>query len=199
MKSKYIFLLIISGFIICFDQLTKLYIHTHFALGETKTVIFNFFNITYVRNFGAAFGFLADSHPDFREIFFLSTPPIALVIILLILKGVSDNDRLQIVALSSIFGGAIGNYIDRIQFRYVIDFLDFHHHTYYLKDVYDFNLGFTTLHLDKYKEFIWPAFNVADSAIVFGVSLLLYLMFLEHRAKKPAPQPGSKVDSATPN
>ena len=190
MKSKYIFLLIISGFIICFDQLTKLYIHTQFALGETKTIIFNFFNITYVRNFGAAFGFLANSHPEFREIFFLSTPPIALVIILLILRGVNNDDRLQIVALSCIFGGAIGNYIDRLQFRYVIDFLDFHHHTYYLQGEYDINLGFTTIHVDKYKEFIWPAFNVADSAIVIGVSLLLILMFLEHRAKKAPPPLG---------
>ena len=195
MKSKYILLLIISGFIICFDQLTKLYIHTQFALGETKTVIFNFFNITYVRNFGAAFGFLANSHPEFREVFFLSTPPIALVIILLILKSVKDNDRIQIVALSCIFGGAIGNYIDRLQFRYVIDFLDFHHHTYYLEKEYDINLGFTTIHIDKYKEFIWPAFNVADSAIVIGVTLLLILMFMEHRAKKSSPPLATNIPS----
>ena len=139
------------------DQLTKIYIHTHYQLGESTVVFSGFFNITYVRNFGAAFGFLAQSHPAFREIFFLSMPPIALLVILLILRGVRDNDWWQIVALSAVFGGAIGNYIDRLRFRYVIDFLDFHY-------------------LDQYT---WPAFNVADSAIVGGVSLLLFLMLTE--------------------
>ncbi len=139
----------------------KVYVHTHFHLGESVIVIPNFFNLTYVRNFGAAFGFLAESHPSFREIFFLSMPPIALVIILGILRGVKDTDTKQIIALSSIFGGAIGNYIDRVRFRYVIDFLDFH----------------------LYNRWSWPAFNIADMAIVGGVGLLLLLMFLENKKK----------------
>lgn len=143
------------------DQLVKVYVHTHFHLGESVIVIPNFFNLTYVRNFGAAFGFLAESHPSFREIFFLSMPPIALVIILGILRGVKDTDTKQIIALSSIFGGAIGNYIDRVRFRYVIDFLDFH----------------------LYNRWSWPAFNIADMAIVGGVGLLLLLMFLENKKK----------------
>lgn len=144
------------------DQLVKVYVHTHFHLGESVIVIPNFFNLTYVRNFGAAFGFLAESHPSFREIFFLSMPPIALVIILGILRGVKDTDTKQIIALSSIFGGAIGNYIDRVRFRYVIDFLDFH----------------------LYNRWSWPAFNIADMAIVGGVGLLLLLMFLENKKNK---------------
>lgn len=159
MKKKYLWLLAIAGVLIALDQLTKVYVHTHFHLGESVVVIPNFFNFTYVRNFGAAFGFLAESHPSFREIFFLSMPPIALVIILGILRGVADSDTKQIVALSSIFGGAIGNYIDRLRFRYVIDFLDFH----------------------LYNRWSWPAFNIADMAIVGGVGLLLLLMFMEKR------------------
>ncbi len=162
MKKKYLWLAVISGFFIAVDQLTKIYVHTSFHLGESVVVIPNFFNFTYVRNFGAAFGFLAESHPSFREVFFLLMPPIALVIILMILRGVKDNDTKQIVALSCIFGGAIGNYIDRIRFRYVIDFIDFH-----FKDKYS-----------------WPAFNIADSAIVGGVCLLLIMMLLESKAKK---------------
>jgi len=144
------------------DQLVKMYIHTQFHLGESLVVVPNIFNLTYVRNFGAAFGFLAESHPAFREAFFLAMPPIALVIILAIMRGVKDNDTKQIVALSAIFGGAIGNYIDRLRFRYVIDFLDFHVE-------------------NKYS---WPAFNIADSAIVGGVCLLLLMMFLESKNKK---------------
>ncbi|WP_347357648.1 signal peptidase II [Bdellovibrio sp.] len=161
MKNKYIWLVLISGFLVAMDQLVKVYVHTHFHLGESVIVIPNFFNLTYVRNFGAAFGFLAESHPSFREIFFLSMPPIALVIILGILRGVKDTDTKQIIALSSIFGGAIGNYIDRVRFRYVIDFLDFH----------------------LYNRWSWPAFNIADMAIVGGVGLLLLLMFLENKKK----------------
>ncbi|MEK6774399.1 MAG: signal peptidase II [Bdellovibrionota bacterium] len=167
MNKKYIYLLIISGILISLDQITKLYVHTQFHLGESLVVIRNFFNITYVRNFGAAFGFLANSHPEFREIFFLLMPPVAIVIILLILRSVDENDRWQVTALSCIFGGAIGNYIDRLRFRYVIDFLDFH-----LQEKYS-----------------WPAFNVADSAIVCGVIILVGMMFLEGRkAKNSNPQ-----------
>ncbi|MBX3039473.1 MAG: signal peptidase II [Bdellovibrionaceae bacterium] len=169
MKKKYLFLMVITGLLVAIDQLVKLYIHTQFRLGESVPVISGFFNLTYVRNFGAAFGFLAESHPSFREIFFLTMPPLALLIILLILRGVNDKDTKQIVALSSIFGGAIGNYIDRLRFRYVIDFLDFH-------------LG---------GRWSWPAFNIADAAIVGGVILLLILMFFE----KPAPREAAEQKS----
>lgn len=165
MKFKYLFLIAWSTFVVALDQITKIYVHTRFELGESVSVIENFFNITYVRNPGAAFGFLADSHPGFREVFFLSIPPIAMVVILLILRGVFDRDRWQIFALSSIFAGAIGNYIDRIRFRYVIDFLDFH----------------------LYEKYTWPAFNVADSAIVVGVMILLVLMWFEKKQTSASP------------
>lgn len=153
MKLKYLILAAIAGAVITLDQATKMYVHTHFGLHESIEVIQGFFNLTYVRNYGAAFGFLADSHQTFREIFFLSMPPVALLVILAILRGVQENDRWQIISLSLVFGGAIGNYIDRIRFRYVIDFLDFH----------------------IQKKYTWPAFNIADSAIVVGVSVLLFL------------------------
>lgn len=168
MKKKYLVLLVISGLLISLDQLTKLFVHTQFRLGESFSVIQDFLNLTYVRNYGAAFGFMAESHPTFREGFFLSMPPIALVIILLIMKTVADDDWKQIVSLSLIFGGAIGNYIDRLRFRYVIDFLDFHY-----KNTYS-----------------WPAFNVADSAIVVGVCILLLTVVFE---KKSAAIPTSST------
>lgn len=171
MKKKYLWLIVISGFLVALDQIVKVYVHTSFHLGESVVVIPNFFNLTYVRNFGAAFGFLAESHPSFRELFFLSMPPIALIIILGILRGVKDNDTKQIIALSSIFGGAIGNYIDRLRFRYVIDFLDFH----------------------LYNRWSWPAFNVADMAIVGGVGMLLLLMFAENKKNKEQKEQEAKA------
>lgn len=161
-QKKYLILASVSGLLIALDQVIKMYIHSHFQLGESITVIPQLFNLTYVRNFGAAFGFLAESHPTFREAFFLTMPPVALIIILTILKGVKEDDHWQILALSSVFGGAIGNYIDRIRFRYVIDFLDFH--------------------IDS--KYFWPAFNVADMAIVGGVGVLMLLMFFEHKKQQ---------------
>lgn len=161
-KKKYLILAVLSGAVIALDQAVKMYIHTQFNWQETVTVIQDFFNLTYVRNEGAAFGFLARSHPAFRELFFLSMPPMALLIILMILRGVAENDKWQIVALSLVFGGAIGNYIDRLRFRYVIDYLDFHIKGYYT----------------------WPAFNVADMAIVCGVSILVFFIFYHPKGAK---------------
>ncbi len=165
MKRKYLLLLTISGSVIALDQLTKLYIHTAFLLHESYTVINNYFNLTYVRNPGAAFGFLANSNPAFREIFFLVMPPIAVVVILMLMKDIKDDDSANIIGHSLVFAGAIGNYIDRLRFRYVIDFLDFHY-----KGIYS-----------------WPAFNIADSAIVCGIILLLILSVLQKKSKEPEP------------
>ena len=159
LKRKYIILIGFSALIIALDQLVKMYVHLHFHLGESVPVLEGYFNITYVRNPGAAFGFLGQSHPTFREYFFLLMPPVALLIILAILRGVNDRDYWQIFALSSVFGGAVGNYIDRLQFRYVIDYLDFHWREMYT----------------------WPAFNIADMAIVCGVGVLMVLMYREGR------------------
>lgn len=164
MRKKLIYLITISSLVIAIDQITKLIIHTKFQLHESVPVIENFFNFTYVRNFGAAFGILAQTPAVFREIFFLSMPPFACLLILYILWGLKPKQTPQIIALSFIFGGAIGNYIDRVQYRYVIDFLDFH---YYSKQT-------------------WPAFNVADMAIVGGVAALIYFILTEKEKPKAA-------------
>lgn len=146
----------LSGLVISLDQLTKLYVHTQFQLHESIPVITNFFSITYVRNFGAAFGIMAQASANLRELFFLTIPPLACLTILFILRTVKDNDLKQTLSLSFIFAGAFGNYLDRLQFRYVIDFLDFH-----------------------YGQFSWPAFNIADMSIVGGVISLVFFMFRE--------------------
>ena len=161
-RLKVLILAAVSAAIITLDQASKMYVHTHFQLHESIEVIQGFFNLTYVRNTGAAFGFLAQSHEVFRELFFLSMPPIALLIIVWILRTVPETDRWNILGLSLVFGGAIGNYIDRVRFRYVIDFLDFHVGGY-----------------------SWPAFNVADSAIVGGVGILLALEFARAKTSQP--------------
>lgn len=167
MKIKYLVLICIVGAITASDQATKMLIVTKYQLGESTTVIENFFNITYVRNFGAAFGMLANMAPDFRDWFFLSLPPIAMIIIVVLLRGVPPTDRVQTIALSLVFGGALGNYLDRLRFGFVVDFLDFHY-----KNAY-----------------VWPAFNVADMSIVSGVSLLFWqMMFTKKEPQDHQPE-----------
>lgn len=161
-NRKYLILATIAGFLVAFDQLVKIYVHASFGLGESVVLIPDFFRFTYVRNPGAAFGIFRDAAPLFRSIFFLSMPPLAMGIIVYMLREVENSDRWQIFALSMIFGGALGNYIDRLRFGYVIDFLDFH-----------------------YKEtWSYPAFNIADSAIVVGVILLASMMVKRDLAAK---------------
>ncbi len=161
MKSKYLLLLSISGFLVCIDQLVKILVHTRMQLHESITVLENFFHITYVRNYAAAFGVLGNTHPEFRTIFFLVMPPLALGIIFYVYKNTHDQDKLSLVALASVFGGALGNYIDRVRYGYVIDFLDLH----------------------WYRDYTYPAFNIADSAIVCGVITLIILELVNGKKK----------------
>lgn len=157
-------LILLSLLVVAIDQISKIYIHTNFELGDTVSVIENYFNITYVRNTGAAFGILSDSQQTFRHVFFLAIPVIAVAVIVFFIYGLPEEELAQIISLSLISGGAIGNYIDRIQYGYVIDFLDVH-----IKNIYS-----------------WPVFNVADSAIVVGVSVLSVLMVLEYFEERKA-------------
>ncbi|MCB9073889.1 MAG: signal peptidase II [Bdellovibrionaceae bacterium] len=160
--KKYLILIAMSGFIICLDQATKMYIHSQFNHGDTVSVIHNFFNITYVRNTGAAFGFLRDANETLRNLFFLSVPPLAAIVIFFMLRATPKEDVWAVFSLSAIFAGAIGNYIDRLHYGFVVDFLDFHY----------------------YGQVSWPAFNVADISIVTGIGLMV---LLEMRKKKPVP------------
>lgn len=158
MLKKISLLICISILIVCIDQILKTYIHTQFDLHESKSFIRGFFNITYVRNFGAAFGFLEKSNPAFRDLFMFCVPPFICMIILTLIYYIKSenlteikNNTLQLISLSLIFGGAVGNYFDRLHYGYVIDFIDIHWN-------------------QKYN---FPAFNIADSAIVVGVFFLI--------------------------
>ena len=112
-----------------------------------------FFNLTHVHNYGAAFSFLAD-HGGWQRWFFTAIALGVSVMILWWLKGTARKQVMLPVAFSLILGGALGNVYDRIAYGYVIDFLD----------VY-------------YKQWHWPAFNIADSAICLGAILLIIDMF----------------------
>lgn len=142
-----------------FDQLSKVYIDRTFELYQSLTVVKNFFNITYVRNPGAAFGILSDN--AIRLPFFIGVSLIASFGILWYLRKIDPRDHWQHLALGLIFSGAIGNLIDRLRIGEVIDFLDVHWYQHH-----------------------WPAFNVADSAICVGVVIMLLCSWREERLKK---------------
>jgi len=150
-KVKYGILAVLPALLIVLDQWTKEIIVERFALGESISVISQYFNITYVRNTGAAFGFMAGVDPAFRVPFFLFVPTVALAVIGYLFKRLPDSDVKTATALSLVMGGAVGNLIDRMKYGFVIDFLDFHW---------------------RYQAH-FPAFNVADSAICVGVGLLM--------------------------
>jgi signal peptidase II len=163
-KPKYWIISILPLFIIALDQWTKSIITDRFRLGETLQVFGSIFNITYVRNPGAAFGLLAQAHPSFRIPFFLAIPIIALTVIILVFRKLPDKSIAIASALSLVVGGAVGNLIDRLHYSYVVDFLDFH-----------------------WADAHFPAFNVADSAICVGVGILVLDIL-----RQPEPQPKKK-------
>ncbi len=163
MTKKNLIFLATVVILLILDQATKYVIHTGMALHESIPVLPGFFNITYIRNPGAAFGFLAGASPTFRYVFFIGVTVAAIGLIIHYLRTYAAGDQLLTISLGMILSGAIGNLIDRVRFGEVIDFLD----------VY---LG--TTH--------WPAFNVADSAISVGAFILFFHLILQ---KKSAPGP----------
>lgn len=142
------------------DQLTKQLVHQNMALYDSIELL-PFFNLTYVRNYGAAFSFLSDAGGWQRWFFTV----LAVVISTVIAVWMRRLPRQQIklgLALSLVFAGAIGNLIDRSIYGYVIDF---------------FHLYYQTWH--------YPAFNIADSAICIGAALIIWDSFSsDSEAKK---------------
>ena len=133
--------------IILIDQMTKIKIEQRFEFGDVKPVT-GFFNVVLAYNKGAAFSFLA-SASGWQGGFLIAIAVAASVFILYLLAR-HGQQRLFALALAMILGGAVGNVIDSIVYGHVIDFLDFH-----------------------WGDWHWPAFNLADSAIVGGAALLI--------------------------
>ncbi len=150
---KYI---VIAFLIVILDLISKQWIFNHLDFGSAL-VITPFFNIVHFQNTGAAFSFLSEAS-GWQRYFFIVISLIAIVIIIRLMRE-RLKQPLLCLALAFILGGAIGNLCDRSYYGFVIDFIYVHYQAYY-----------------------WPAFNVADSFISIGVSLILYDAF---KNKKP--------------
>ena len=162
---RYGLLIGVSLIIVSLDQVTKLLIINTMQLHESIPVIAGFFNLTYIRNPGAAFGLFATTNSAFRLIFFVGTSIFALGLLGTIFYRIHPDDVWGQLTVSSIVGGAIGNLLDRLQHGEVVDFLD--------------------VYIGRYH---WPAFNVADGAISVGVVSLLIIFALDKKKNDPPPE-----------
>jgi signal peptidase II len=147
---------IVTGWVVAIvilDQITKAVVDRTMPLHHTIPLIDGFFNFTYIRNTGAAFGIFAGSPEVFRLTFLIGVSILAIGFILVMLKRLRESEAGLAAALAFILGGAIGNLIDRIFYGEVIDFLDAYWSIYH-----------------------WPAFNVADSFITIGVAITLFYL-----------------------
>jgi signal peptidase II len=157
---KYHFL--IALLVIALDRITKLTIAHRLTLHDNISVIPGFFSIIHAENPGAAFGIFADSPSQWKIAMLIGFSIIALLIVSALLWKNSHTLTSTGIGLSLILGGAIGNLWDRLVSRHVVDFLLFY--------------------IGPHQ---WPAFNVADSAIVCGAGLLVIEILF---AKTPAPE-----------
>jgi signal peptidase II len=139
--------------IVFLDQLTKMIVNRFMPLHHSIPIIDGLFSLTYVRNTGAAFGIFAGSAEIFRRPFLILVSILASGFIVTMLRRLAENETGLIIALTFILGGAIGNLVDRIIYGEVIDFLDVF-----------------------WRDYHWPAFNIADSFITIGVGIALYLL-----------------------
>lgn len=161
--NKYLLLTVVAGGVIMIDQISKYLIQRIMTPYDYIEIIPGLFNFTYIQNPGAAFGLFGGASPTFRSILLIGVSLFALTILLVMYTRLKENSNLIHVSIGMIIGGAIGNLIDRIRFRWVIDFLDLH-----------------------WKGYHWPTFNLADSAITIGTLILMLNILLSKRKDSKA-------------
>ncbi|EGQ4267060.1 lipoprotein signal peptidase [Staphylococcus pseudintermedius] len=148
--SLFITLIILIG-----DQLTKFIIRTQMTLGESFAVVPKFLYITSHRNNGAAWGILSGK----MTFFYIITIIVLIALIVFYIKEAKNNMLMQI-AVSLLFSGALGNFIDRVSSGEVVDFIDT------VIFGYDF-----------------PIFNIADASLTIGVVLLIIVLLKDQNQK----------------
>ena len=160
----------LTALVVSLDQATKVLVNRLMDLHESKELVSGLLSLTYVRNRGAAFGVFSDAQLPYQSWLFAAVSVVALVAIAIYGWRLPAASHLPRLALALIVGGALGNLLDRVRLGYVIDFVDFfwgRHH--------------------------WPAFNVADSSITIGVSLLVLDMLRQPRASEAPSAPAHNV------
>ena len=159
----------ISGLIIVLDQVSKYIVKKSMYLHESIEVFGDFFRLTYIENPGMAFGIQLQSK------FWFTTLSIAASIIVLVYLIRLPNERFLFrLSLSLIFGGAIGNLIDRILYGKVVDFFDVEFFNISIPAFKFFFIDFPGYDLHR-----WPVFNVADAAVSCGMILIIWMILFQ--------------------
>jgi signal peptidase II len=153
--------------VVILDQVTKAIALERLSPGMPVPVVDGFVSLTLVLNPGLAFGMLAEIPPAWRWIVALLSLGALAVLLVLIGRLLPTGGATTACGLGLVVGGAVGNLIDRVRFGAVVDFLDVYWRSYH-----------------------WPAFNVADSAISVGVTLLALRMLLTSAPALPREKPG---------
>jgi signal peptidase II len=148
-----------AGFVLVLDLITKFWVQQTLYRYNAVNVIGDYFRLTYIHNPGAAFGLHLGPYSRF---IFLTLAFVALGVLIVMYRHTAANDKLRLLAIGSIAGGALGNVVDRIRSAEgVVDFLDF---------------GIGNLR--------WPVFNLADTAVTIGAVLLLFSLWAEDQRRE---------------
>lgn len=138
----------VSLVVIVLDQTSK-FIASGMLILHDPVAVLPFFNLTLMHNTGAAFSFLAGAS-GWQRWFFTVLAMIVSVVLVVWLRRLQPQDKWMAAALALVLGGAVGNLIDRVMYGYVVDFIQLY-----------------------YKDWYYPAFNIADSAITVGAVMLV--------------------------
>lgn len=141
----------------------------HPRRSEPVAVFESFWHFRYAENPGSAFSFLSGQPAWFRTPFFLVVSVAAMIFILFYYRRTTPEQKWLRMALALVFGGAVGNFVDRMHLGYVIDFIDWHVFIDWRVPVIDWYIGERT----------WPTFNIADSAITVGIAVMVVEMWFQ--------------------
>ena len=172
-RPNYLFLGLVSIVTLALDLGSKIWAKSH--LEDAKSfadrhvdVIPKLMSLTFARNKGGAWGLLQEESESVRRPFFFSISLLAVIFIVSLYRRLTPDQTALKWGLPLVLGGALGNLVNRIQYNFVVDFID----------VYA-RWGGENHH--------WPTFNIADVAIVAGVGLMAIDMFTSRKPAKPAP------------
>jgi signal peptidase II len=158
-----------AGVVFVIDQVSKLLAQAHLRDALPKAILPNFLHLSYAQNKGGAFSLLANHG------WILTLISVAAVVAILIWSfNIPRHEKLTRLSLALIFGGAVGNLLDRFRLGYVIDFIDAH----------------------WYNTYHWPTFNLADTSICIGIGLFIIATLLAHIRYKRERTADSSAPSA---
>ncbi len=158
MSRKLVILLLVLGFGLGLDLVSKMLVLRLLPLGAQIPLADGFFNLVHVHNKGSAFGLLGHLPVTFTRLFFIITNSLVTAVLGYLWWRLPERQWQAALGYSLIMAGALGNVIDRVRLGVVVDFLDFYWGHYH-----------------------WPAFNVADSLVCVGAALLVWVILTEEK------------------